>query len=151
MWAIYFSLSSQRRIILFYFRVVKVKMRSSTSITNHLTLCSTVFVQIIFLSQSNQFCTWLLPFHSHISIHHSQPSLPHSTTSLHLSHPLHFLFVCLWACMSAGGFHAPLPFQKQTPALPHPSTSDVDTPYWEKQMRRTVFRVKGLKGEREGT
>lgn len=78
-----------------------------------------------------------------VSIHHSQPSSPRSTASLHLSLPLHSLLVCLWARVSAGGFHATLPFPKQTPALTPPVPSDVDAPYWERQKRRTVFRVKG--------
>lgn len=106
-------------------------------------LCSTVSVQTI------STCPLFACITMHISSHHSQPSIPHCTASLHLSLPVHFLFVCLWPSMSAGGFHATLPFPKQTPALPHSPPSDVDAPSWEKQKRRTVFWQKGVEGRKK--
>lgn len=54
-------------------------------------------------------CTCIV---THVSIHHSQPSMPTSTTGL--------LLLCLWPCTSAGDFHAAPLLQKQTPAPPHP-------------------------------
>ncbi len=88
----------KRPITLFYSQFFEVQLQKAMKVVLQHCFCPNHFNYTSVCNSSLYACTTL-----HISIHHSQPYTPQAATNLHLSFPFLFLFVCLWACMSAGG------------------------------------------------